>query len=150
MDDSGPVKIEPPENESATQGLKFTYASGVVMIHGGPSGCTFEGTEGTIYVDRGTLKATPGKILEEPLGDKDVRLDPSTDHHRNWIECIQSRKATICTAEIGHRTSSVCQLGNIGYWLGRTLTWDPEKEQFTKDELANKLVDREIRGPWKL
>src|SRR5439155_20350056 len=49
MDGSGPVKIEPPEKGDS--GLKFTYASGVVMIHGGPSGCTFEGTEGTIYVD---------------------------------------------------------------------------------------------------
>jgi predicted dehydrogenase len=150
MDESGPVKIEPPEDEKATQGLKFTYASGVVMIHGGPSGCTFEGSEGTIYVDRDKMKATPAKIFDTPLGGKDVRLNPSTDHHANWIECVKSRKATICTAETGHRTSTVCQLGNIGYWLGRTLTWDPAKEQFAKDVLANKLVNREIRGPWKL
>jgi hypothetical protein len=96
------------------------------------------------------MKATPAKIFDTPLGGKDVRLNPSTDHHANWVECLKSRKPTICTAETGHRTSTVCQLGNIGYWLGRTLTWDPVKEQFAKDVLANKLVNREIRGPWKL
>jgi predicted dehydrogenase len=150
MDDSGPVKIEPPEDEKATQGLKFTYASGVVMIHGGPSGCTFEGSEGTIYVDRDVLKATPKDLFETPLGEKDVRLNPSTNHHANWIECIKSRKDTICTAEIGHRTSTVCQLGNIGYWLGRALKWDPAREQFTGDAEANKLLRWEPRAPWKL
>src|SRR5262249_35041755 len=49
MDSSGPVKIEPPEGKKKT-GLKFTYANGVEMFHGGPSGCLFIGTEGTIYV----------------------------------------------------------------------------------------------------
>lgn len=150
MDDSGPVKVEPPEDEKATQGLKFTYANGVVMIHGGPSGCTFEGSEGTIYVDRGVLKATPEDLFKTPLGEKDVRLNPSKDHKRNWIECIRSRKPTICTAEIGHRTSTVCQLGNIGYWLGRPLTWGPKEERFKDDALANKLLSWEVRAPWKL
>ncbi len=150
MDESGPVKIEPPEDEKATQGLKFTYASGVVMIHGGPSGSTFEGTDGTIYVDRGKLEPTPKDLFKTPLGEKDVRLHPSKDHRGDWVACIRSRKPTICPAEVGHRTSTVCQLGNIGYWLGRTLTWDPAKEQFTGDALANKLVTREVRAPWKL
>jgi predicted dehydrogenase len=151
MDESGPVKIVPPEDEKATQGLTFTYANGVVMTHvQNPSGCTFEGSEGTIYVDRDKLTSSVAKLFESPLGEKDVRLNPATDHRRNWLECIKSRKPTICTAETGHRTSTVCQLGNIGYWLGRPLTWDPAKEQFAGDALANKLVDREVRGPWKL
>ncbi len=47
MDNSGPVKIEPPEGKAGT-GLKYTYANGIVMYHGGPSGCTFEGTKGTL------------------------------------------------------------------------------------------------------
>ena len=46
MDESGPVKIVPPEDEKATQGLTFTYANGVVMTHGGPSGCTFSADPG--------------------------------------------------------------------------------------------------------
>ena len=66
MDNSGPVKIEPPSGEETT-GLKFTYADGVEMFHGGPSGCTFEGELGTIYVDRGKLESTPEAIVKTPL-----------------------------------------------------------------------------------
>jgi predicted dehydrogenase len=148
MDHSGPVRIEPPQKDNS--GLRFVYANGVVMIHGGPSGCTFEGTEGTIYVDRGVLQSNPKEILATPLEDKAIRVYHATDHRRNWLECIRSGKPTICTAEIGHRTSTICQLGNIGYWLRRPLTWDPVKEQFVGDAEANKLVDREHRSPWKL
>ena len=148
MDNSGPVTIEPPAKGGS--GLKFTYANGVVMIHGGPSGCTFEGENGTIYVDRGKLTSDPAEILKEPLTEKDAKLYRATNHRRNWIECVKSRKETICPAEVGHRTSTVCQLGNIGYWLRRKLAWDPAQERFVGDKGANLLVDREMRGDWKL
>jgi predicted dehydrogenase len=150
MDGSGPVKIEPPADKKAITGLKFTYANGVVMFHGGPSGCTFEGTEGTIYVDRGVLTSKPAGILKEALGDKAIRLYHATNHRKNWLECIRNRKATICSAEVGHRSATICHLGNIGYQLRRTLKWDPAKETFVDDAAANKLVDRALSAPWKL
>lgn len=149
MDGSGPVKVIPPSDEKATTGLKLVYANGVEVIHGGPSGCTFEGSEGTIYVDRGVLKPSKDDLFKTPLTDKDVRLNPSTNHRLNWLECIASRKSPICTAETGHRTSSICQLGNIGYWLGRTLTWDPARERFVDDTGADRLLDWEPRAPWR-
>jgi hypothetical protein len=61
-----------------------------------------------------------------------------------------NKKVTICPAEVGHRSASVCHLGNLGYQLRRALTWDPVKERFVDDEEANKLVAREMRKPWKL
>ena len=120
------------------------------MTHGGPSGCTFEGTDGTIYVDRGKLESKPAGILEAPLTDKDVRLHRASDHKRNWLECVRSREPTICPAEVGHRSATVCQLGNIAYWLRRKLRWDPARERFLEDEEANRLAGREVRSPWEL
>jgi predicted dehydrogenase len=149
MDDSGPVTIEPPSGKETT-GLKYVYASGVEMFHGGPSGCTFEGTDGTIYVDRGALESKPGEILTTPLKEGDFRVYPSSDHARNWLDCVRTRKDPICTAEIGHHSATICHLGNIGYALRRTLKWDPKKEQFTGDDEANKLLDYEPRAPWKV
>jgi predicted dehydrogenase len=149
MDGTGPVKIEPPEGQ-ATSGLKFTYANGVVMYHGGPSGCTFEGSAGTLYVDRGIIESKPDTILKEPLDAKAFRVYPSSDHRKNWLECVRSGKQPICPAEVGHRSATVCQLGNIGYWLLRSLRWDPAAERFVDDGEANKLVDRPTRAPWKL
>ncbi|MEX2560705.1 MAG: Gfo/Idh/MocA family oxidoreductase [Pirellulales bacterium] len=146
MDESGPVGIEPPADENT--GLKFTYADGVEMFHGGPSGCTFIGEKGTIYVDRGTLESEPAELVSEPLGDDAIRLYPAENHHRNWIECIRDRKPTICTAGTGHRSAAICHLANIGYQLRRPLKWDPAAEAFPDDAEAQSLVQREMRSPW--
>lgn len=148
MDGSGPVRIEPPDDPKANSGLRFVYASGIEMIHGGPSGCTFEGTNGTLYVDRDFVKSTPENLAKEPLGDQAKRVYRSTNHKRNWIECIRNQKETICPAAVGHRTASICLLGNIGYWLRRPLKWDPIQERFENDAEANALLDPNMREPW--
>ena len=149
MDHSGPVEILPPDDAKALTGLRYVYANGVEMFHGGPSGCTFEGTDGTIYVDRGNIESKPESILKEPLGEKDFHLEAiGTSHKRNWLDCIASRKHPVADVEIGARTSSVCSLGNIGYQLRRKLKWDPAAEQFVGDAEANKLRSRENRAPW--
>jgi predicted dehydrogenase len=146
MDTSGPVKIEPPANGET--GLKFTYANGVEMFHGGPSGCTFVGTDGTISVDRNLLESNPSKILKSKLSSSDRRAMPSKDHFRNWIDCIKSRAEPICSVETGHRSATVCHLGNLGYKLRRKLIWDPVNEKFTNDNAANALTSRQPRKGW--
>jgi predicted dehydrogenase len=147
MDASGPTLITPPAGDAVT-GLKFTYANGVELFHGGTSGCTFEGTEGTLYVDRGVLESSRPEILSAPLSATDKRVYPSSQHMRNWLDCVRERRQAICPAEVGHRTASVCHLANIGYQLRRPLHWDPVKEQFRKDPEANQLVSRKPRAPW--
>ncbi len=149
MDASGPVKVEPPDGEETT-GLKFTYADGVEMFHGGPSGCTFEGELGTLYVDRSKLESTPEAIVSTPLEENAPRIEHSTDHGRNWLEAIKSRQKPICDVEIGHRSATVCHLANLGYQLRRPLTWDPVAERFADDDEANGLLNREPRDPWKI
>jgi predicted dehydrogenase len=148
-DATGPIEIHPPDG-SATSGLRFVYASGIEMFHGGRSGCTFEGERGTIYVDRDKLESTPESIFAEPLTASDQRVYFSDNHAKNWIDCIASRKDPICTAEIGARSAAICHLANIGYRLRRPLKWDPGKEEFPADSEANKLLDYEMRGEWKL
>jgi len=147
MDHSGPTEIHPPQRGNS--GLRFVYASGVEMFHGGRSGCTFEGTEGTIYVDRGVLESTPASILLQPLGGRDFHLPVvGNSHHQNWLDCIRSRQRPVADVEIGARTAQVCQLANIGYQLRRSLRWDPEREEFIRDDEANRLRGRENRAPW--
>ncbi len=148
MDGSGPVKILPPEKGGT--GLRFVYASGIEMTHGGEADCVFVGTMGTIRASRGKIESDPADILKTPIGAKEFHVYPSNNHKRNWIECIRTRKACICPAEVGHRSASICHLGNIGYWLRRELKWDPVREQFVDDAEANKLLVREPRAPWKI
>ena len=70
MDDSGPVEILPPLVPKAHHGVTYRYANGVVMVHGGPSGCTFTGTDGTLRIDRDHLSSDPAAIVKDPLGGK--------------------------------------------------------------------------------
>ena len=150
MDESGPVEIVPPEDPKAQKGAKFVYASGIEMFHGGPSGCTFEGTNGKLYIERGILKSEPESIAKEPLGAGDVHLFRSPGHHRNWVDCIKSRERPVADVEVGARTVTIVHLGNLAYWHRRKLRWDPQKWQFVGDAEANTWLDRPRRDPWKL
>ena len=150
MDDSGPLEILPPEC-SPERRLTYRYAQGTRMFHGGASGeagVEFHGSEGRLGVDRGVLVATPTTLLRETWGPGDVRLYDSQDHIGNWLDCIRTRRQPICPASVGHRSVSVCHLGNLAYRLKRPLTWDPGAEHFVNDPLADRLLARPMRAPW--
>ena len=160
MDASGPIEVIPPKDLQTGKGLRFVYASGVVMIHNEfdkdrdgkelTGECVFEGTDGILAVNRQGIRSFPEAILQEPIGGNDQKVYPANNHHANWLDCIRNGKETICTAETGHRSATICHLGNIGYRLGRKLKWDPAKELFVDDAAANKELAREPRTKWKV
>jgi predicted dehydrogenase len=114
------------------------------------TGCIFEGEKGLLYVNRGVVRVWPEEIFAIPLKESDVRLYDSTEHHQNWLECIKSRKLPICDVAIGHRSATVCHLGNIAIRTGRKIQWDPVKERIVGDAAAAKLTTKKYRAPWKL
>jgi predicted dehydrogenase len=114
------------------------------------TGCIFEGEKGLLYVNRGVIRVWPEEIFETPIKPDDTRLIKSTHHHQNWLECIKSRKLPICDVAIGHRSATVCHLGNIAIRSGRKIQWDPVKELIVGDAAAAKLTTKEYRAPWKL
>lgn len=167
MDSSGPVFVEGkgvrfekgPYNVFKTFDVHYRYANGVdLFCHGnGPNGVRYEGTDGWIFVSRSKIEASDPAILEWEPGANDKKVintgsDPDnwTNHYGNWIDCIKTRQRPICDVEVGHRSASLCHLGNIAMTLGRPLQWDPAKEQFEGDEAANALLSRPMRAPWKL
>lgn len=157
MDGNGPVEITPlmpiPDigGPRDKEGLVYKYANGVPVYHGGEAnGVLFTGTEGKVEVNRGHLRSWPDDIIREPLGANDVRLYESPGHRQDWINCIRSRKRPICDVEVGASSVTVCHLGNIAYWLGRSIKWDPARHQIVGDEEANRWVDRPKRGHWRI
>lgn len=161
-DGSGPTRIEGkgkfhengPHDVAGQFEVKYTYGKhGDVVLEchsGGENGVNFYGTNGSIFVSRGTIRASDPDILKIELGALDTRLEDSRDHHENWLDCIHSRKLPICNSDVGHRSVTVCHLGNIAIRLGRPLEWDPEKQEFVNDALANRLVAKPMRAPWHL
>ena len=157
MDESGPVEIVPPESENARdgRGVRFIYANGTEVIHGGSFGVEFIGTEGSIRVNRGKLESTPERLIHEPIGDDEIQLyrapsDGHGGHRQDWVECMRSRTQPGCPIEVGARTVAVCHLGNIAYLHGdelggKPLRWDPLRWQFIDNDAANALRDYPYR-----
>ena len=146
--------FETPETAKET----FTYANGVVLSctlggKGNPSGTTFEGEKGTVHVNRGKIEVTlNGEKVADPykLETGSTKLYVSKGHHADWLDCIKTRKLPICDVEIGHRSSTVCHLGNLAIRTGRKLTWDPKAETLANDKEASALLTKEYRKPWTL
>jgi predicted dehydrogenase len=143
------------------------YANGVTMVVSNelPNGIKFEGTAGWIFVTRGNYRATASdpvagevqpltasdpKIIQSVIGPNEIHLYESSDHHSNWIDCIQSRKEPIAPVEVAHRSCSACLLHHIAMKVDRKIEWDPVTEKFRNDDEANKMLSRSQREPYAL
>ena len=51
---------------------------------------------------------------------------------------------------MGHRSTSLCHLGNIAWRVGRVLRWDGKAERVQGDAEANRLLAREYRKGFEL
>jgi len=158
MDDSGPVLIDGTATYhpqrwyevTHTARIVYTYANGVKVTLGQgqkdiKAGVTFVGTGGRIFVDRSRIDVG---AAGDRLSASDVHLDESKNHHQNFLDCVKSRKRPICDVEVGHRTATVCHLGNIVARLGRKVTWDPAAERIVGDEQASAMLSRPHRSPY--
>lgn len=169
MDQTGPIEIwtegekfDPPtytQAEAKDRGdaicskptVFMRYPGDIVMELGdaGPGGARFVGEKGTVTVDRAYFRSDPPELAEEAMTmAKPEGWDPN--HIRNWLTCIKTRERPIADVAIGHRSTTVCHLGNIARWAGRRLAWDPVKEEFTNDQAANHLLDRERRKGYEI
>ena len=149
MDNSGPVKIYPPDADHPF--LTYEYKNGVTMTHEKwewNNAVLFTGTEGEVRIGRGKLETTPASVKSIVIGDAHKRVYNSENHYKDFFNAMRNRSRPICDVEIGHRTSSVCILGNIAYEVKRPLIWNPKKEEFKNDAAANALLGRPMLNEW--
>ena len=144
------------------------YANGVKMIVSNelPNGVKFVGTDGWIWVTRGTDRATASdpvnsdgtkpldasdpRILSSKIGDHEFKFIVSADHHRNWLESIRDNKNPIAPVEEAHRSYSACLLHHIAMKLDRKIKWNPDKEEFVNDPQASAMLSRPQRKPFNI
>jgi hypothetical protein len=91
--------------------------------------------------------AADDPALLEPVRPGESPLPRNRSHIGDFLAAIREGRDPICTAETGHRTATICQLCNIGYEIGKPLTWDPAVERFTGEHAAaaNALTARAVR-----
>jgi predicted dehydrogenase len=150
MDHSGPISIVPPDG-GGHPFLTYTYANGVTLTHedfATGAGVRFVGSEGHIDVRRGKLESSINGLATKVIGANEKHVYKSENHYKDFLTAMRSRTKPIADVETGHRTASVCTLGNIAYALKRPLEWNPGKERFKNDREANQLLSREVRKEW--
>jgi len=163
-DDTGPVAVE-GEGECHRGGLydafyrvnvRWTYAGGVTLIcRSGPSASTrLIGTDG--WLDADSLEASSPEVLSAGGGAGDAGpgsgANTGPSHMRNFLAAVRAGKPgdAAAGARIGHRTATLCHLGEIAMRLGRRLRWDPAGECFPDDAQAQEMTHRPYRSPWTL
>jgi predicted dehydrogenase len=72
------------------------------------------------------------------------------DHYANFVDCIRSRRAENIHSPIeeAHISTTLVHLANASYRLGRTLQFDPAKEEVIGDEEANRMLRGTYRAPY--
>jgi myo-inositol 2-dehydrogenase / D-chiro-inositol 1-dehydrogenase len=171
---TGPVSVEaiaefPKSGSWNVHGdfmVKHEYDNGMTVFTTGsyPNGIRYEGTDGWIFVTRGSYRASASDpipegstkaldassqdILKSVIGENEIHLYVSEEQHGNWLDCIKSRKQPISPVEIGHRTCSICLISHIAMKIPGVLKWDPKAERFVDNDLANSMLSRPQRYPY--
>ena len=166
-DGGGPVAVE-GVGECCKAGLydafyrvnvRWTYANGVKLIcRGGSDAATrLVGTDG--WLEAESLRASSPDIFTNgaacaAAGDGESLAGASAggSHMRDFLAAVRAARpdAAAAGAETGHRTASLCRLGEIAMRLGRQLRWDPAGECFPDDAEAQEMTHRPYRRPWTL
>lgn len=171
--DSNPVEIHssatmpPASNDRYNVPVSFEarirFANDVEMTVSdtGRNGILFIGTEGKMFVNREVLAGKAiDQLATQPFGRENFvlydsdnferpprtgKMDAIINHVGNFFDCVESRNTPISDIESQHRSATTCHLANLSMRLGRSLTWDPEREEFPNDDQANAMLRREQR-----
>ncbi len=168
-DKIGPLELTatanfPPADAIWNTATKFRieckYPNDVeVLIAGGygeiENGAKWIGPNGWVRVTRNKFEASNTDWIREiqkldKKGDLEIALYRSPGHHKEFLDCIKSRKRTLTPVEIAHCSQTPGHLGYIAARVGRKLTWDVTKQEIVGDPEASKMMAPQFREPWQL
>jgi predicted dehydrogenase len=147
-------------NNRTGDGMITRFANGVRMVlqregWRGSCGVRYEGSDGWVAIADGYRAPEVSRPALLDGSDKLVRAygertGRPMNHVRDFFDCVKSRRQTVASPEVMHRSMSTVHAANICMWLKRNLRYDPTRERFVDDEEANKLLARVVRPPWSL
>lgn len=143
-----------------TQGMRYYSMRGP---EDRPHGMAFYGTDATLFVDRIGMELYPEpKPPDMSAGIRSVKWEPRMEkfmeneneptplHTKYFIDRVRDRKDPFPNIETGVRATIIPCIGNVAYWTGRKLKWNPDNYNFGDDPEATKHLFRPYRKPWDL
>jgi myo-inositol 2-dehydrogenase/D-chiro-inositol 1-dehydrogenase len=151
-DHTSPIKVEVdapqqhPDAVGSWRRITYSYEDGCQIILDGENrdkdAAYIEGPKGKIY--RGFRSDIPNiQNLAASLPDPEPQI---TSFH----ESVRTRQKFALNEENGHRSCTMVNMGVAAVRLGRTLHFDPVKQEFINDEGANRLLYPAMRSPWSM
>ena len=127
----------------------------VGSLRHGPDFIVFHGEKGRLKMRRNYFETDPPGLV---TGGPDAAVASkwaggghvARPHLENWLDAIRSGAKLNAPIEAGHRTVTICHLANIARELNRPLRWDPIREQFLEDAVANESLSRPYRNGFSL
>lgn len=149
-DDTSPISVEidAPQQHTDAVGtwrrITYTYADGCQIILDGEGKDTnaayIEGPKGKLYAGfRSDIPDLERKLAALP--DPEFQLT-------SFVESVKTRRKFALNEENGHRSCNIVNIGLVALRLGRSLKFDPVKQEFIDDEGANRLKNPVMRAPF--
>jgi myo-inositol 2-dehydrogenase/D-chiro-inositol 1-dehydrogenase len=149
-DDTSPVTVEvdaPQQHPDAVgtwRRITYTYADGCQIVLDGEgkdkNAAYIEGPKGKLYPGfRSDIQDLERKLAAFPEPQPQVV---------DFVEAVKARKKFALNEENGFRSCTLVNMGLIALKLGRSLKFDPDKQEFIGDEGANRLIHQPMRAPY--
>jgi myo-inositol 2-dehydrogenase/D-chiro-inositol 1-dehydrogenase len=151
-DNDSPISVEldgPQQNMDAVgtwRKITYTYADGCKIILDG------EGSvQGVPYIEGPKGKLYPGFKSDIPDLERKLASFPDPEPQvTDFVDAVKNRKKFALNEENGYRSCTIINMGLVALRLGRSLKFDPMKQEFIGDEGANRLIFPPLRGPWTI
>ena len=114
-------------------------------------GDIFFGSEGYLSLDPRGCQIYQGEKHElvrelkarEPIWE-------TAPHMANFLDAVRARDHRRLTCDIreGHLSTALIHMANTSYRLGRSLRFDPARENYGRDAEANRFLSRDYRKPF--
>ena len=150
-DDESPVSVEidaPQQHPDAVgtwRRITYTYADGCQIVLDG------EGNDEVPYIEGPKGKLYPGFRSDIPDLEKKLAAFPDPEpQETDFIKAVKERKKFALNEQNGYRSCTIVNMGLVALRLGRSLRFDPVKQEFIGDEGANRLIYPPLREPWTI
>lgn len=151
-DHTSPISVEldaPQQNMDAVgtwRKITYTYADGCKIILDG------EGSVDNVpYIQGPKGKLYPGFKSDIPDLERKLADFPDPEPQvTDFVDAVKNRKKFALNEENGYRSCTIVNMGLVALRLGRSLKFDPVKQEFINDEGANRLIFPPLRAPWTI
>jgi predicted dehydrogenase len=147
----------PIEYTPTPGGCEARYANGVKLVMRetgwmglGTCSVRYEGDEGWVETgDRGDIRVFPESLRSGVSLKAQAGTHPGT-HLREFLDCVKTRAQPAANGDVACQSHIASHAAYISWQLGRKLAYDPVKNEFIRDEEANRMRARAKREPWRI